>query len=137
MRHLKATLAVIAVLVATVSIPALARGGHSGRSGGHAAHSGGARAHPGGHSGGARAHPGVQSGARHFAGPRVGVFLGAPLYAPYYYPPAPLYMEQAPNPNYWYFCPDSNAYYPYVQQCPGGWQHVVPQAPGSALNAPG
>ena len=78
------------------------------------------------------------------------MFLGAPgfaapLYAPYYYPPPryfvppapPLYMEQSPDPNFWYFCPESNAYYPYVQQCSGGWQQVVPQSPGAALNAPG
>ena len=27
----------------------------------------------------------------------------------------------------WYFCAASNAYYPYVQDCPGGWQAVAPQ----------
>lgn len=28
----------------------------------------------------------------------------------------------------WYFCPSANAYYPYVSQCPGGWQ-TVPASP--------
>lgn len=78
----------------------------------------------------------------------VGVYFGAPLwpwyYPPYYdYPPRvvvvpapqpPVYVEQNPAPaaqanNYWYYCTGSQAYYPYVKECPGGWQQVVPQAP--------
>ena len=63
---------------------------------------------------------------------------------PYYYypypqpgvvvvpPPAPpVYVEQNPPPDnataYWYYCSDSKAYYPYVKECPGGWQKVLPQ----------
>jgi hypothetical protein len=63
---------------------------------------------------------------------------------PYYYP-APVvvvpstpkvYIEQSdvaaePAENaaqqYWYFCKGSNKYYPYVKECPGGWQKVLPQ----------
>lgn len=30
---------------------------------------------------------------------------------------------------YWYFCRDSNTYYPYVKQCASPWQRVVPQPP--------
>lgn len=30
---------------------------------------------------------------------------------------------------HWYFCAESNAYYPYVKQCPGGWQQQTPIAP--------
>jgi len=85
----------------------------------------------------------------------VGVYLGGPIgwpyyypyygygYGyPYYYPPAvvqpsspPVYIERqdteeaAPSTSYWYFCPESKAYYPYVKQCPGGWQRVAPQPP--------
>lgn len=88
-----------------------------------------------------------------------GFYFGAPLYvpryypvAPYYYPPAyyyppvtvvpsspPVYIEQGsaqpvPGPapsqqNWWYYCTDSNTYYPYVKECPGGWQRVAPQPP--------
>ena len=80
----------------------------------------------------------------------VGIFFGAPLfYAPYayypryYYPPAvaapaPVYIEQsapaaAPAPSqgstaYWYYCRDSQTYYPYVQQCASPWQQVVPNS---------
>src|SRR6267154_4399008 len=66
-----------------------------------------------------------------------------------YYPPpvvvapSPLYVQpstaQMPAPAYyWYFCRESNAYYPYVGQCPGGWQQVNPHppAPGAPPNAP-
>jgi hypothetical protein len=67
-------------------------------------------------------------------------------YAPYYYPAytaysrPPVYVEQAQveappaqaqqlQPGYWYFCRESNAYYPYVQQCAGAWERVAPQPP--------
>ena len=80
-----------------------------------------------------------------------GVVIGAPFYPwyyppyPYYYPPViatpaapPTYVEQggaqaAPSQSssYWYYCAESKTYYPYVKECPGGWQRVTPQpAPG-------
>ena len=73
---------------------------------------------------------------------------------PYYYPPyayypapvvvqqQPVYIEQnapqtpsQPQPQaqpqessgYWYFCAEPNGYYPYVKECPMGWQRVAPQ----------
>jgi len=81
-----------------------------------------------------------------------GVVIGAPFY-PWYYPwyppyyyyppvvaapaPPPTYIEQAqPAPaqqshGFWYYCAESKTYYPYVKECPGGWQRVTPQpAPG-------
>jgi len=88
-----------------------------------------------------------------------GINLGVPLgpwyYPPYYYPPyypayppvtyppvvavqpsAPVYIEkgEASGPsaaasNYWYYCPNSQAYYPYVNECPSGWLTVLPQSP--------
>jgi hypothetical protein len=112
-----------------------------GRGGGHFAGS------PGFHGG---------AGFHHFHGGgfHSRVFIGgavfAPLYfpAPYYYPPAyyppayypPAYYppaatqyiepEPAPAPPaYWYYCPSSQGYYPYVRECPGGWQRVAPQPP--------
>lgn len=84
-------------------------------------------------------------------------YYGAPFYyppyspyAPYppYYPPVvveradPLvYIEQplpepadvlpaAPQPGFWYYCPAAQGYYPYIRECPAGWQKVAPQ-PGS------
>ena len=91
-----------------------------------------------------RAHPAPPP--RYYGGgARIGVVVGAPLlFAPlmysapayYYSPPTtyveqePAYVEPAPAAAYWYFCPQLNAYYPYVQECPGGWQAVLPQPPG-------
>ena len=161
MGHSKIALAVIAVLAAALSLPSLAaRGGHSGggqarashsSGGGHAgpAHSsGGGHAGPAHFSGGGHAGPSHFSGGRHGGprydgggprhyGPRVGVYLGAPLvasayyYGPrYYYPPA--YV--AHSPAVLYFCAAYNDYYPRVQYCPSGWQQVLaqPAAPGYA-----
>ena len=69
-------------------------------------------------------------------------------YGPAYYPQPgyvqptytlPAYVQQAPAPavrqpvsqaHFWYFCPGSNAYYPYVSTCPGGWQPVSPVPQG-------
>lgn len=76
-----------------------------------------------------------------------GFFFGAPLgwsdwdYPPsyYYYPPRVVVVPSSPpvyvqHPNaeaqrWWYYCADSKTYYPYVKQCPGGWQRVTPQPP--------
>ena len=86
---------------------------------------------------------------------RFGISIGVPLwgpgyyapgyYEPYYYPPAypyyyppatvvvptqpQRYIEQAPQASadsFWYYCADSKAYYPYVKDCPAGWQRVSP-----------
>ena len=70
--------------------------------------------------------------------------FGYPYYAPYYYPPAyypspvviqqpPVYVERqdaAPETqNYWYYCAASKTYYPYVKECPAGWQRVPATPP--------
>jgi hypothetical protein len=110
-----------------------------------AALSGNAFAHRGGYRGG--------HGGGHGGGVWYGIHLGVPLYwpwyyspyyapySPYYYPPAvvtvphdpPVYIERAdeyaaPGPaDYWYYCDQAKAYYPYVKDCPGGWRKVLPQ----------
>lgn len=95
-------------------------------------------------SGVAEAHRG---GWRHGGG-RVGVYIGAPIVfgAPYYYyPPAYsygspvvreyIYEDRLPPPAVepqsptWYYCPESERYYPYVQDCPGGWTSVPARPP--------
>ncbi len=70
-----------------------------------------------------------------------GAFLGYPYYYyPYYpysyypyYPYAPTYSpsprvivrERKPATDTWYYyCRKSDAYYPYVRRCPGGWEKV-------------
>ena len=90
----------------------------------------------------------------------VGVVIG-PTWGPWYYPypppyyyrpydpvvvvqqPAPVYVEQpqvpaspppatAPVPtNYWYYCPTTKGYYPYVKECSVGWQRVQAAPPGT------
>jgi hypothetical protein len=57
-----------------------------------------------------------------------------PYYPPYYYPPAApppptAYVEQPPPPPVWYYCAESKTYYPYVRDCPGGWQRVPATPP--------
>lgn len=47
-------------------------------------------------------------------------------------PPAYIDQETVPNiqslePNSWDYCDDPAGYYPYVQECPAGWQRVEPQ----------
>jgi hypothetical protein len=99
--------------------------------------------HGGGWHGGGHVHVGV------------GVVVGGPLwwggpwyyppyygYPPYYYPPAVVsgptqYVEQGgvesagpAQHGYWYYCVESKTYYPYVKECPGGWQRVAPQPSG-------
>lgn len=79
-------------------------------------------------------------------------FWGPPIYRPYYprpyyYPgpyydapiivqpaPPPVYIEQSnvitestqESTNYWYYCRESKSYYPYVKDCKGEWQKVLP-----------
>jgi len=31
--------------------------------------------------------------------------------------------------NYWYYCEQSDGYYPYVKECPAGWKQVTPSPP--------
>lgn len=103
--------------------------------------------------GGGGVSSGFHGGGFHHGGFHTRVFIGGAFFAPwyfpapyYYYPPAyyppayypPAYYPPAteyvepqapPAPAYWYYCPGSRAYYPYVRECPGGWQQVSPQPP--------
>ncbi len=50
---------------------------------------------------------------------------------PVFIVPAPqpqVYMER-PQDQYWYRCENPDGYYPYVQECLGGWTRVIPTAP--------
>jgi hypothetical protein len=46
-------------------------------------------------------------------------------------PTAPVFVERSQPEEvaqvWWYWCADARAYYPYVKECPGGWQRVAPQ----------
>jgi hypothetical protein len=67
---------------------------------------------------------------------------GYPYGYPYVYPPvvtvppAQVYVQpsapaaaQPPPSGSWYYCDNPQGYYPYVQQCPGGWRPVSPTPP--------
>lgn len=90
----------------------------------------------------------AHGGHRHGGRVHLGLHFGFPLFHPwhyypapaYYYPPAPVVVQPAAPPVYvergdvvpegpgtWYFCRESNSYYPYVKQCPGGWTRVPAQ----------
>ena len=63
-------------------------------------------------------------------------FYGAPAY-PYaaplvYAPPEPMVMVSQPQPNVWYYCASSKAYFPYVQSCATDWQVLPAMPPSSA-----
>jgi len=36
--------------------------------------------------------------------------------------------------DYWYYCPDSQTYYPYVQTCPSPWVKVLPEPSEAPAN---
>ncbi len=79
---------------------------------------------------------------RVFISPYWTPYWGSVYYPPYYYrpyyyaypQPPQTYIEQeapaSPASNYyWYYCPTSKAYYPYVKRCSVPWQKVVPTPP--------
>ena len=135
----------LVVLLVTSAVPGDARSGHGG---GHGGPSGGRH---GGHGGG-HGHQGFGHGRHHFGhgghgvlGPRFGVSIW-PYWDPYWTPygsppvvtpPPQVYVQPAPEapvqppptPPSWYYCDNPQGYYPYVQQCPGGWRPVAPTPP--------
>jgi hypothetical protein len=76
------------------------------------------------------------------------VVYAPPVYAQPYYvepayvsppvvalPPAPPYVAQGlptetPGGQWWYLCKKPSGYYPYVRECPSGWEKVSPTPPG-------
>jgi hypothetical protein len=136
MKHRKAaSVAVVILVIIFAADTALARGRGS--------HSGGRHSGSGAHAGSGSAGVAHVPRGRQFTRPpvRLGAFLAVPVYA--YFPPllylspavvvpyaAVDYIEKGPDraapESYWYYCPEGQRYYPYIEQCPGGWQLVVP-----------
>ena len=100
--------------------------------------------------GGPRVHFGVVIGAPfyphyYYPGPRyyypapVVVQSQPPVYIEQEQPPLQQQQQSSAAPpeagysadsaSYWYFCRESNTYYPYVKSCAGPWQRVTPQTP--------
>jgi hypothetical protein len=146
MKTIRILLVLVLGLITSVAVMA---GGNNHGGGGH--NSGGH--YNGGHyHGGTRWVVGVNVGYPGFGWPYYGYGYGYgpwanPYYAypyyPAYYPgpvvqqqpttyveqPAPQAQPQAPT-GFWYYCANPGAYYPYIKECPAGWQRVSPQ-PGN------
>lgn len=41
--------------------------------------------------------------------------------------PAPEQSASAEDDYYWYHCDKPEGYYPYIKECPAGWQKVAPE----------
>ena len=108
--------AVMVAVALALMLPVCAEAG-GGRSGGRS------HASPGGKSHHSHHH---HRGGTVFVG--TGFYYGYPYYYPYYPVGVPLYPP-APADPYWYYCRAANAYYPYVQSCPGGWERYLPGTP--------
>jgi hypothetical protein len=93
--------------------------------------------------------------AHHRSHVSVGVAVGSPFWGPgwwgpwgpwgwpgpFWYPPTTIvvpaqpmtYIERGSAPaapeSWWYYCDASKGYYPYVKECPSGWQRVPPTPP--------
>ena len=129
-RTMQLSILAVLLLAMATSTTALAQGGY----------------HHGGYHHGTRVSVGFVFGGPAYWG-YPGYYYPPPYYYPYYpyYPPVvtvpaqpTVYTErgdsyappeQSPG-YYWYYCAESNAYYPYVKQCAGRWQRVTPQPPG-------
>ncbi len=147
--YMKQITLICVVIVLIASNPVWARGGWNGGYGGH--YGGGWGRHYGGHYGGGwGGHYGGYYGyglglGLLGLGYGLGSYYGGDYYGRGYYnypstvitvPVAPpVYIQQtAPavqqNPaGYWYYCNNPQGYYPYVKQCPNGWQQVEPTPP--------
>lgn len=153
MKHMTWAIVVVGLLVAGSTLPVEAAGGGGGFHGGGGGYSGGGGYHGGGggwHGGGGGYHGGRGGWGWYGGG---GVIVGPgfwgpwwygggyPYYSDPYYAAPPVAVQQDPSvylqqsqsqpqqPNYWYYCQNPQGYYPYVQQCSGGWMTVVPQPP--------
>jgi hypothetical protein len=124
------------LFIAFASGSAMARGGHGG----------------GGHGGGARfsffvgaplfglgyypyyapynAYPSYGYADPNYGYPPVAAAPYAPqTYAEQGYTAPPQQAPAQAQGNWWYYCADSKAYYPYVSECSTAWEHVSPQPP--------
>jgi hypothetical protein len=51
----------------------------------------------------------------------------------YISPPQPMVLAAQPQPAVWYYCEASAKYFPYVQECPTGWQTQAATPPTSGV----
>ena len=55
--------------------------------------------------------------------------VGPPSQVVYVEQGAPQAGENPGDPQWWYYCANTQTYYPYVKQCASPWQRVTPQPP--------
>ena len=77
------------------------------------------------------------AGAGYYGYP-AGAYYAPPVaYAPpvvaYVSPPQPMVLASQPQPAVWYYCQASAQYFPYVQECPTGWQTQAATPPTSGI----
>ena len=158
MRSLKLILMVVMLFMALLVSGAAFADRYSGGSGQRGGYSGG-RGHKGGYKGGHYGGRGYYRGRGYYGGyyrSGLGVWLGWPgwyypynnpyyyPYSPNYYPPAvsvpsspqeyierPQRDDDSTSSGIWYYCPESKSYYPYVKECPDGWQTVPAHPPAN------
>ena len=141
-RLCKIALAFVAGAAIAASGPTLAAGRGSGRGGGGGGagmHGGSFQGHGGFHQGGFHHHGFHHGHVAFVAGFGWPGWWGYPYDGwpypgsyPAYYAPTQ-YIEQGDGSDvasanaWWYRCDQPSGYYPYVQDCPGGWQTVPAQ----------
>jgi hypothetical protein len=111
----------VASAVLAVSAPDGQAGGHRG--GIAVRSSGGGATAPRVHHFSHRSHTRVFIGGSFFFWPGPYYYGPGPYYAPAAVPAEPLMVDP-----YWYYCEEAATYYPYVKECAGGWQRVLPSA---------
>jgi hypothetical protein len=145
---MKQVTAACLVIVLIGSITSTSVWAHGGGGGGHGGGGGWGGHYGGGHYGGGWGYGrggyygGIGLGLG--LGYGLGYYGGYPYYPYYAYPPVvstvpvapPVYIQQAapqpvpqPQADYWHYCRNPEGYYPYVKECPGGWQQVAPTPP--------
>jgi hypothetical protein len=153
-RRIVTVMASLLLALAAAPLTALAHGGAGGGGGGGGGHGGGGGAH--GTAGPSSEHAGepgrIDSRGGAAAGDHFYRRLGCcgwgsglfdPFWGPYlwmdydsgdayaYAAPAAAFMapvnpQLQPVTSYWYYCADSQTYYPYVRDCASAWLKVIP-----------
>jgi hypothetical protein len=121
--------ATLAAVLLVLAEPVFARGGGGMGGGGGGWHGGGGH----GHGFYGRGFRGRGFGFGFYGYPFWGYpfwgYWGYPYYGDYGYAPYYAYVAgPLPTQSFWYFCPSSNAFYPYVKSCADHWE-AVPATP--------
>jgi len=77
------------------------------------------------------------AGAGYYGFPPPAYYAPPVAYAPpvvaYVTPPQPMVLASQPQAPVWYYCESSGKYFPYVQECPTGWQTQAATPPTSRV----